>query len=238
MRILVTRPAPDAERTIAALRERGHETLHAPLLCIEAMPEAAIGPGPWDALLLTSANAVRAIEPHPRFHDLTSLHVIAVGPRTAAAAREAGFPEVVSAEGDEASLVARVIAEYQGRNLRFLYLAGEHRAGDIAGKLAACGFQVETVVVYRAAAAGELPPAVVEALSTRTVDAALHYSPRSAETFVKALNAKGLGPEAAQLVHFCLSAQVAAPLSAAGLTNIKVASRPTEEDLLELLSTA
>ena len=61
VRLLLTRPEPDAARTAAALRARGHEPIVAPLLAIEIVSDADLGAGPWAAILVTSANAVRAI---------------------------------------------------------------------------------------------------------------------------------------------------------------------------------
>src|SRR5258708_20925249 len=57
MRLLVTRPEGDGERTAASLRARGHEVMFAPLLRIEpvafALPEQSFG-----AVVLTSAKAL------------------------------------------------------------------------------------------------------------------------------------------------------------------------------------
>jgi uroporphyrinogen-III synthase len=61
MRLLVTRPEPDNARTAAALRARGHEVTVAPLMHVAAVGEADLGVAPWAAILLTSANAARAI---------------------------------------------------------------------------------------------------------------------------------------------------------------------------------
>ena len=67
MRLLVTRPEPEATRTAALLRSHGHDVIVAPLLRVEPVAEVAFGPGPWAALAFTSANAVRAIASHARF---------------------------------------------------------------------------------------------------------------------------------------------------------------------------
>ncbi len=105
MRLLVTRPHPDGERTAAALRARGHEVLLAELLRIETVSDVRLGPGPWSGVILTSANALRAIEQHPQRAELLRLQAFAVGRRTAEAARAAGFHEVASADGDAQDLV-------------------------------------------------------------------------------------------------------------------------------------
>src|SRR6201996_6099704 len=123
MRLLVTRPEPDAERTAAVLRARGHEVLVSPLLRIEPLPDAAIGPGPVAALLVTSANVAPAIAAHARFAQLRLLPLFAVGDRSAEALRAAGFADVTSAQGDVGDL-ATLAASRIAPGAALLYLAG------------------------------------------------------------------------------------------------------------------
>jgi uroporphyrinogen-III synthase len=106
VRLLVTRPEPDGERTAALLRERGHEVLQQPLLRIEPITDAQFGPGPWAGLVFTSANAVRALIAHHRFGELMALPAYTVGQRTQAAAVAAGFVSAMSADGDVDTLLA------------------------------------------------------------------------------------------------------------------------------------
>ena len=83
MRLLLTRPEPDAQRTAAALRAQGHDVIIAPLLRIEPAADAEIGAGPWAAVLITSANAAHAVTAHARVAPLRALPVFAVGRRSA-----------------------------------------------------------------------------------------------------------------------------------------------------------
>jgi len=156
VRLLVTRPEPDAERTAAALRARGHEVVIAPLLRIEAIEDAEIGSGPWAAILVTSANAAPAVVQHERFAELRSLPAFAVGERSAQAMRAAGFADVTSADGKVADL-ARLVAQRSRPGAPLLYLAGANRSGDLAGDLSAHGFMVRATVIYRAVAVAVLP---------------------------------------------------------------------------------
>ena len=234
MRLLVTRPADEAERVAAVLRARGHEVVVAPLLQIETIEDADYGEGPWAAVLLTSANAIRALTPHRR-DELINLPVFAVGPHTAEAARVAGFSKIISAEGNAADL-AHVTAERLG-NVRapLLYLAGSDRARDLAGDLGEHNIRVETVVVYRALAATRLPARARQALQTLSLDGILHYSQRSSAIFLDCAMADGLTEQARALTHYCLSARAAEPLVAAGASNIRIASHPDDTALLELI---
>src|SRR5690242_14594497 len=99
MTILVTRPQPDNERTGASLRARGFDVLLAPMLRFEPVPLRQDAGADYGAVIVTSANALRAVEPQLAGSGLRDLPLFAVGDRTATAAREAGFRNVVSAAG-------------------------------------------------------------------------------------------------------------------------------------------
>lgn len=237
MHLLVTRPEPEAARTAATLRARGHTVIVVPLMRIEALADVEIGAGPWAGLLMTSANAARAIAAHPRFAELRGLPVFAVGARSACALRAAGFAEVTSADGGVGDL-ARLVAASAKPAMPLLYLAATDRRGDLAGALGRHGISVHTVALYRAIAASLSPAAAAEAFAIG-IGGVLHLSPRSADAYVSAAQAAGLLAVALKRpVHFCLSASVAEPLAAAGAADIRVARRPTEAALIELIPAA
>jgi len=235
VRVLVTRPEPDGERTAAKLRARGCEVLLAPLLRVEFLDRAELGRGPWAAVAITSANAAHAIARHPRRRELISLPAFTVGRRTAEAARASGFTAVTSADGNEADL-ARLIGARHATPI--LYLAGEDRARDLAADVAGSDVTVETVVVYRAAEAARIPAAAEAALRSGAVDGVMHFSPRSAQIYVNGATAAGILDGALAPFHYCLSQAAAAPLAAAGATRIAVAAKPDEASLVDLVASA
>jgi uroporphyrinogen-III synthase len=232
VRLLVTRPRDDAERTAAALRARGHTVMLAPLLHIQPVA-AAVGPGPFAAVLTTSANAARAVAAHGRIEELRRLPLYTVGRRSAEAAKAAGFTTVHSADGDANDLIDMVVRELAGARAPLLYLAGEERSVDLGAELVRHGLKAGTVIVYRAAAAERLPSGAEQAIAAGELDGVLHYSRRSAETFVRCAAAANFRERALALMHFCLSAQVAEPL--AGAVDVHIAPRPEEEALLDLV---
>jgi uroporphyrinogen-III synthase len=263
VRLLVTRPEPDGARTATLLRGHGHEVLQQPLLRIEPVVDAELGSGPWAAVLFTSANAVRAAATHRRFKEIGGLPAYTVGRRTQTAAVAAGFGPVVSAEGDvnalaaiasnlpqngttshripppqggRESAAARPQSGFASANLPLLYCAGEDRAGDLARSLQERGLRVETVCIYRAAMVADLAPDVRAALAGGAIDAVLHYSARTAAAFVATATAAGIRDLSIRARHLCLSAQVAAPLAAAGARAIDVASEPNEQALFALIA--
>ncbi len=233
MRILLTRPEADAQRTAAALRARGHEVIVAPLLDLEILPDADLGDGTWSAVLVTSANAVRAIAGHRRRDALRNIAVFTVGDRTAQAMRDCGFTGVTSAGGNVNDLAGLVAARMKPP-ARLLYLAGEERSGDLAGLLRDRNFVVHTALVYRAVVTANLPRDAADALATG-LGGVLHFSRRSAEAYVNAARNTGLLEAAlGKPVHFCLSARIAEPLKEAGAADIRIAARPDEAALIAL----
>ncbi len=232
MRVVVTRPQADGERTAASLRARGHRVLLAPLMRVE--PIAADLSGNWGAVIITSANAPDAIRDNPARAALLALPVYAVGRRSAQAAQAAGFSDVTAAGGDVHDLVQLIAERHADAVAPLLYLAGEHRATDLVGELAAHRMKAEMRVVYRAVSA-PFPPELGAALEAGDVEGVLHYSRRSADNYVAGARAAGIVPSALGVSHYCLSQQVAEPLAVAGAKRIVVSPHPDEASLIELL---
>lgn len=235
MRILVTRPADEAQRTASRLTALGHDVLVAPVLRIEPLTDAPIGAGPWSAVLLTSGNAARAVTAHAKASALTKLPVFAVGRQTAQAARLAGFSDIVSADGDSGDLVRLVSSRLAGDASPLLYLAGSDVSRDLAADLAVAGLRVEIVVLYDATATESLTQEAKAAIGAGTVDSVMHYSRRSSAIFVDCARRDGLLREIKALTHVCLSNRATEPLREIGAVDIRVARRPDEEALIDLL---
>lgn len=118
-KLIVLRPQPGADATAARARALGLDVTVAPLFAIAPMAWIAPDPADFDALLFTSASAVRAAG------DLSAyahLPVVAVGDATANAARAAGLNVAESGDADGKAVVAAT--HYQ----KLLHLAGRRHA--------------------------------------------------------------------------------------------------------------
>jgi len=78
MAVLVTRPHPDDEATAGLLRASGFEVLQAPMLRFEPVPFHDDADERYGAIIVTSANALRAIAPHLGNSRLLNLPLFAV----------------------------------------------------------------------------------------------------------------------------------------------------------------
>ncbi|MGC1861753.1 MAG: uroporphyrinogen-III synthase, partial [Methylocystis sp.] len=143
-------------------------------------------------------------------------------------ARELGWrPDLLA--GDARALAPLIRARHK-TPARFLYLAGHDRQSDLETYLRAAGHDVTVVETYEARSATALTPAALDALAKGEIAAALHYSKRSAEIFVKLARDAGLTKALGEIDHLALSREAASPLPRA-----RIAERPDEEHLSRLL---
>lgn len=141
--LLLLRPEPGLTASSERATALGLDVVACPLFRVEPLAWEAPDASRYDALLLTSANAVR--HGGMALANLKTLPVHAVGAATADAARDAGFRVETVGEGSVADLLANLPAE-----VNLLHLAGEdHRAPGDA--------RVERIIAYRAAEVAQPP---------------------------------------------------------------------------------
>jgi uroporphyrinogen-III synthase len=140
--VLVLRPEPGCAETLAAARGRGLEAIAAPLFAIQPVAWTAPDASAFDALLVGSANAFR--QGGSGLAAVIRLPVLAVGDRTADAARAAGFRVAATGQGGLQAVIETVEAP-----ARLLRLSGETRVELVPPP----GVEVVDATVYRAVAA-------------------------------------------------------------------------------------
>lgn len=237
MRLLVTRPEPDATRTAEALARLGHDVVKSPLFTFRPMTDQRLPKRRFQAVLVSSANAVRALAAHPERALIEVVPLHAVGDATALQARRAGFANVRSAGGDARDLVRLVGETCEPAAGPLLYAAGEARAADIESWLAKAGYIVQTVVLY-AMDQARLSDRTLEALRHDRLDGVLVYSQRAAAALALALRAEGLAPLGPEVCCFCLSEAVAQPLRAVAAGPVVVAPEPDQISLFAAIQAA
>ena len=234
MRVLVVRPEGDARRTGAQLAAEGHTAVVAPILRIEPTGEGP-PPGTFDAVAITSANAVPALASIRE--GIAAMPLYAVGQRTAAAIREAGLGQARSNASDAAELANIIAAETRPGGI-VLHVAGRDRKEEPANTLARRGFDVVVWATYAAVAVPVLPEAASAAFAASAVDAAVHYSRRTTGLLMALAAEAGHLPALLHLRHVCISEDAGAPLRAAGARRLIVAARPDDDSVVAALRSA
>lgn len=206
-KLLLLRPEPGLSASAERARSLGVEVMACPLFRVEPLDWHAPDPANYDALLLTSANAVR--NAGPMLARLASLAVHAVGEATATAARDAGLHVETVGSGNVEEVLAMLPS-----SLRLLHLAGEdHRQLDDA--------RIDQRIVYRAGANPDpgLPP--LDGLVVAV------HSPRAGARMAE------LAGERSSTMVAAIS-HAAAAACGDGWEEIRVAAEPNDKSLLAL----
>ncbi|MDG3002457.1 uroporphyrinogen-III C-methyltransferase [Paludisphaera mucosa] len=179
LRIVVTRPREEAERSAAALEAIGAEVLIAPT--VEILPLDDLGPldaaldrlGEYDWLVFTSSNGVRRflgrlLERGGDLRALGGVRLAAIGPSTAEAlARFHLRADLIPPSFRSESLAEALGAVAAGSRI---LLARADRGRTILKDELGAKAQVDQVAVYRNADAEDLPPAVLARIEEGSVD--------------------------------------------------------------------
>lgn len=229
-RVLLTRPMRDSAAFAARLAQAGHEAVISPVIEIAAMAGLQETDLYCETLLATSAHAFEFL-PDGHVQALRSKPLYLVGERTAAAARQRGFSAVQFVAPDGAALVA-MIKDRRSLPGEMLYLAGRERKLLLERELSHAGAAVQVAEVYCAKLAVDLSATAQDALQAGTLDAAMHFSRRSAEIFCALVTRAGLAQQARAMRHICLSQDVALGLASLDAGSICVAARPDGEAMI------
>jgi uroporphyrinogen-III synthase len=216
----------------AALRARGHEPILSPLMEIRFLDGPEISLDGIQAVLATSAKGVRALARRTPRRDVP---LFAVGPQTAAAAEAAGFRRTKNAQG-EASALADAAAQWSTPQAGpLLHVAGRERARDLAAALGERGFEVRVQVLYEAREATALSKDSAEALASVQLDAVMLFSPRSARIFSDRVREAKLDGQCGRMTALCISQATADAVAALSFAAVRVADKPNQESMLDLL---
>ena len=234
MRLLVTRPEPDASAFAEELCGLGHEPILQPLLEFQVLDFDLEPLRAAEVLIITSGNSLRALQERGVSKDILGKPLYCVGEQTAERALQAGFETVLEVAGTGEELAGKIIASAR-RDALLAHIMGEHMAFDIVGALAREGFSVQSVTVYSMDACARFRPPVDAMLTAGEVDGVILMSPRTAEIYVSLCHRHGILDCAKTPIYFCISQNVAAKLASLKPNHVRVSAKPSRKALLELL---
>lgn len=142
IKIIILRPTQGAEQSAKIALDRGFDPVIASASQIQPISWQSRSPASFDAIMITSANALR--HAGHNLHDYLHLPLFAVGKATAQLARDMGFTIAAIGQGGAKALLPLITA-YGARNI--LRLVGRDYVDVQADN---CNF--ETILVYEAAA--------------------------------------------------------------------------------------
>ena len=181
MHILLTRPLEDCSEMILRFKSLGHHISHFPLLNIEKMNYEEINFSDYGGIIFTSANAVN-------FLDLKKLdkniNCFCVGDLTEKKARNFGFQNTISAEGNVLNLKELILQNYKFKNKPLLYISGEIISADLDQQLINEGHSVKRIITYRVSHNENFDENFINELKLNIPDIVYIYSQNSASSFL------------------------------------------------------
>jgi uroporphyrinogen-III synthase len=229
MKLLILRPQPGADATAQKAKEAGIMALKTPLFVVKEITWSPPDPAHYDAILFTSANAVR--HSGQGLKTLTGLPAYAVGEATAKLVRSGGFTIAATGKAGAEALVQ--LAAGNGHK-QLLWLTGEeHSEFTVADGTSASGqadgTQITKKIVYHAQ---RLPmPEEMQNLLSSPIAVALH-SARAATYFAEICDYWHINRQ--HIILACLSGSIAAS-AGAGWGEALVADRPNDAEILSIV---
>lgn len=211
--LIVTRPDPGGKATVGRALAMGLDARHMPLFAARPLDWAAPDAHDFDALLLTSAQAVRLAG--GGLGKLAGLPVYAVGRATADAAGAAGLRVAMTGDRDAQSLLDAMTSQ---KMERILWLCGRDRTAFDAGA------SVLTAMPCYAVDPVEPPAGWADAISSPAV--LLAHSARAA------LRLRELAGEARMNLSLVAISPAVAVAAGGGWRTIAAADRPDDAAML------
>ena len=147
MNILITRPLIDSEDLMGKLFSLGHKIIHIPTLKISAVKTESVDINQYDALIFTSANAIRNLKV---VSEEKSKLCFCVGSITEKIARQSGYYNTLSAGGTVNALKNLIINSNQiNEKSKIAYFCGDNVAYDLDLELKKEGLKISKIINYK-----------------------------------------------------------------------------------------
>ena len=181
MHILLTRPLEDCSEMILKFKSLGHQVSHLPLLSIDKINYDQIDFSNYEGIIFTSANAVK-------FLNLKQIDkkifCFCVGNATEKKARDSGFQNVITAEGNVNNLKELVLQNFNQKDGGLIYVSGEVVSTDLDQQLIKEGYKIDRVINYKTTHNQKFDEKFVTDLKLNIPDMVYIYSQNSAQSFL------------------------------------------------------
>ncbi|EKE10014.1 MAG: Uroporphyrinogen-III synthase [uncultured bacterium] len=226
-KVLLIRPFEDAEPLMTQLEALGKKALCYPLFNPFFLPAPPLT-NP-QALIITSKNALRAIQDSPH---LKSLPLYVVGDQTEELARELGFTQVISGGGTSQDLLKLVLNHAHATKGALYHLSGQVIKSDLTKELNNLGFKAERKVVYGIKDIAHFPKRLIIDFLKRRISHVLFFSARTTELFVTLFKESALAPEEYLNEALCLSYDIAEKAKKLPWKKVWISPHPSTKNII------
>ena len=229
MHILFTRPLEDCKEIMIKFQSLGHEVSHMPLIYVEKKNYDEIKFKDFKGIIFTSSNAIK-------FLNLKKIdkkiNCFCVGSATEKKARNSGFQNTFSAEGNVNNLKEIILQNFNSTDGKLLYVSGEIISNELDKKLKSEGYDVKRVINYTVKHVQNLNEVFVEKIKTKMPNIVYIYSQNSALSFLNLIKNYNLNSLWMDTNLMCISEKTSSVLNEIKWKKIFIFSPGEEEFLL------
>ena len=241
---LIIRPQPDADRDVGWLNRYGVPALASPVMIGAPVSSPSLAhylrsPVDFTGIIFTSRHAVDAVAKTTDAAAWISKPAFVVGSATAAAAKQAGFKNIIIGNGGGVGLVEPIrqaladtnLAKPQKANL--LWPSALKISFDMTVAMRRHEIAVQRWPAYQMVASSDLAPRVCAALAKNYITAVVAMSTRSIQILRENMDAAGLG-SARNKIDLIAGSDAIAAAAGDGWNHVYEAHHPRRSRLLAI----
>ena len=180
MHVLFTRPIDDSKDLILKFKSLGHIVSSIPVISIKKKEYSKIDFSSFKGIIFTSSNAIKFLD--TKLLD-KNIKCFCVGNATELLAKEKGFQNIFSAEGNVNNLKEIILQNFKSSEGKLLYISGETITFELDKFLISEGLKVERVINYSSDPIEKFNEILIDELKNNVPDIVYIYSQNSAISF-------------------------------------------------------
>ena len=180
MHVLFTRPIDDSKDLILKFKSLGHIVSSIPVISIKKKEYSKIDFSSFKGIIFTSSNAIKFLD--TKLLD-KNIKCFCVGNATELLAKEKGFQNIFSAEGNVNNLKEIILQNFKSSEGKLLYVSGETITFELDKFLISEGLKVERVINYSSDPIEKFNEILIDDLKNNVPDIVYIYSQNSAISF-------------------------------------------------------
>ena len=184
MHILLTRPLEDSKDLIMRFKALGHQVSHLPVITIEKKDYEDPNYNEFKGIIFTSSNAIKNLDISKINKDI---FCFCVGNATEKIAKEKGFRNIFTAEGNVSNLKEIILQNFDPKNGNLIYVSGELVSYDLEKELKLEGYYVKRIINYSVNSNEKLSDEFVVQLKNSIPEIVFIYSENSARSYLNIL---------------------------------------------------
>ena len=180
MHVLFTRPIDDSKDLILKFKSLGHIVSSIPVISIKKKEYSKIDFSSFKGIIFTSSNAIKFLD--TKLLD-KNIKCFCVGNATELLAKEKGFQNIFSAEGNVNNLKEIILQNFKSSEGKLLYISAETITFELDKFLISEGLKVERVINYSSDPIEKFNEILIDDLKNNVPDIVYIYSQNSAISF-------------------------------------------------------